>query len=202
MKKLLVVGLAAVAISAGAMADDTVKLTAPEQQSMFNGAIEKFREAFRTAPNEMAAGAQRPKRGKAICAIVGKGAVKNWVGFVEEVSSNGDGYGVLTLQTGNGIKIGTWNNSLSDAGDNTLIDPDSAVFEQAVTLSVGQAVKFSGKFVRDKVDCVRDRSLTQAGSMEEPEYVMRFTAIEAVGDPPKKEDAKSSEGSILYRLFE
>ena len=100
--------------------------------------------------------------------------VTQWVGTVSKLSSNGDGKGVMSIKVGKDIYVETWNNEVSDIGDQTLIEPGSALYRKAITLSVGQRVAFSGTFMSSDVDCVREKSLTLDGSMTEPAYTFRF----------------------------
>ena len=87
-------------------------------------------------------------RAKEICAVLKNDSpIDNWVGNIETLSSNSDGLGVLSIQIAKGISIKTWNNAVSDTLDKTLIDPDSSVFKQAVTLKIGQRVTFGGRFI-------------------------------------------------------
>lgn len=177
---------------------DSVPATA--QQEKFNNAVAEYSAAYASAANAMAAGAQQQKRAKALCSILGKSrAAKDWTGFITELSSNGDGLGVLAIETGKGVTIKTWNNALSDSGDNTLLPLDSPVMEVAMNLSVGQAVQFSGTFVRDRAQCIRESSITQDGSMRQPEFIMRFTNLKQLGDKYQSK-AKSGE-SLLHKLF-
>lgn len=186
------------AVFTPALADDaSVKI--PTDQRAFNSAVEHFREAYDKASNDLAKGAQRPKRGKAICATLRKRKAVNWTGFVTELTSNGDGYGVLTVKTGDKITVGTANNALSDIGSDTLIKPESPVLDQAAGLAVGQAVRFSGTFIADKVDCAKEMSVTLSGSMDEPAYLFRFSKVEPIGDAPVTNPAGKS---LLKRMLE
>lgn len=175
-----------------------------EQQTKFHAVITEYAKAYEAAANDMAAGAQRQRRAKAICAILGKKpSVKRWTGFITRLSSNGDGLGVLSIGSSKGITIKTWNNALSDSSDNTLISADSPVMDVAMNLAVGQAVEFSGTFVRDKADCIREGSLTQDGSMREPEFIMKFSSLKQLGDKyeGKKEAETGADKSLLQSLF-
>ncbi len=98
----------------------------------------------------MATGAARPVRARAICAAVGGHAAHGWTGSVSELSSTGDGKGVLRVDIGDGVTVGTWDNALSDLLDGTLIEPSSPVFQRAVALRVGQRVRFSGTVCRQR----------------------------------------------------
>jgi hypothetical protein len=138
------------------------------------------RDAYKTAGNDMAKGATRPDRGRKLCQMFGSGfRVKDWTGTIKTLSSNGDGKGVLSISLGNEIFVKTWNNSFSDIGSDTLLEPGSEVYSKAVALQKGQSVRFSGSFIRkvDSVDCISEGSMTMNGSMTEPEYVFRFTDL-------------------------
>jgi hypothetical protein len=132
--------------------------------------------------NDMAKGAARPARAKEICTAVRPGRVSGWIGTVETLSSNNDGKGVLSVRVGPDVHVKTWNNSLSDIGDNTLIEPGSPIFQQATALTVGQTVRFSGTFLRSDADCIREASMTLVGSISSPEFVFRFSEIEPIND--------------------
>jgi hypothetical protein len=44
-------------------------------------------------------------------------------------------------------------------------------------MTAGEAIVFSGFFLPDEEDCIKERSLTQQGSMTEPEFGFRFTRV-------------------------
>ena len=151
--------------------------TIPPDQSAMIAAAEQGRAAYASAANDMAKGAARPARAKAFCAALKSMTVKDWVGTVETLSSNGDGLGVLEVRVSPILTLKTWNNSLSDTGDRTLIQPGTPLFNTAAALKPGASVRFSGTFIRSATDCVREVSVTLRGSMEDPEVIFRFTAI-------------------------
>lgn len=158
------------------------KVDTPPQQNAFIIAVADSRKAYLSAKNEMAAGAERQKRGEAICRILKNRNITNWTGFITDLSSNSDGFGVLKIKIGENIYIGTWNNAISDSGSDTLIKSGTRVMTEASNLSKGQAVKFSGTFIRGDVDCVRESSVTISGSMKSPDFIFRFSDIERIGE--------------------
>jgi uncharacterized protein len=164
-------------------AEDTVSVASPntsEVETLLIASVEKARAAFAAGANDMAKGAARPARAKEICAILkNQRLVSDWVGKVETLSSNSDGLGVLSIQIAEGVSIKTWSNAISDVGDQTLIDPESAVFKRAIALKVGQRVIFGGQFIPSSTDCIREGSLTLAGSLTKPEFIFRFSNIAA-----------------------
>lgn len=160
-------------------------------QERFIRAVIEAREVYRKAPHDLAAGAARVIRKQQICAALGSASVRNWEGTIYDLSSNSDGKGVLTITIGPHVWIKTWNNSLSDIGDNTLLSPSSPVYAAALSLRKGQKVRFSGSFIPNDTDCVREGSLTQNGSMTDPEFIMRFTEL-GPADTPISESSRSS----------
>jgi hypothetical protein len=124
----------------------------------------------------MAKGGARAARKGAICRILPRLAVTDWVGTIYDLSSNSDGNGVVEILIGPDIYVRTSNNSFSDMGDRTLIPAGSPLFQVLAVGSKGAGVKFSGTFLRGDADCVKETSLTQEGSMTEPEFLMRFSS--------------------------
>lgn len=152
----------------------------PEDQRQFIAAIEKGRTVYANAGNEMAKGAARPLRAKDICSALPRMTVKDWVGQISSLSSNSEGKGVLSIQIAKGVEVKTWNNALSDIGDKTLIDARSPVFDKVLTLKENQRVIFSGSFIKNPTDCVRESSMTLSGSIEEPEFIFKFSDLKPV----------------------
>jgi hypothetical protein len=76
--------------------------------------------------------------------------------------------------------VKTWNNSLSDIADRTLIEPNSPVFNAMGVLRNGDWVRFSGRLIPDSTDCVREPSLTIRGTMTSPEFIFRFDDIRRI----------------------
>jgi hypothetical protein len=184
IKVAIICGVSAVIIGAisgsGGSSIDRVpagKLPIPSDQARFERAVLSARTSYNSAANELAAGGIRSSRQQAICNAVINQQASNWVGRIETLTSNGDGKGVVSLSMTQYIHVATWNNSLSDIRDNTLIDPTSSMFKQLAALKVGDLVMFSGHFSSSNTDCVGEKSLTLQGSMTSPEFTMRFTSI-------------------------
>ena len=148
-------------------------------------AVEQARQDYASGANDMQKGASRPTRARSICAAIPDRRAAQWVGNVSEISSNGEGSGVLNIVVAPNVQVKTWNNALSDSFDNTLIDPSSDLYRQALTLKVGQAVRFSGQFVSGPVDCIREASLTLYGSVSEPDFIIRFSEVSPLAQSEK-----------------
>ena len=151
-----------------------------DAQTQILQAVEKARADYAAAANDMARGGVRAVRARAVCtALKGKPDIV-WIGQITELSSNGDGYGVLTVSIGPDVTLKTWNNSFSDIGFNTLINPGNPLFEKVSKLKEGAIVKVRGKLFPYQTDCVREASITLGGSISDPEYIFKFVDVTAV----------------------
>lgn len=150
----------------------------PDAEKRLIAAVRAAADSYKGAQNDLAKGATRAVRARAICAAVRPGTVKDWVGKVATLSSNSDGKGVISVEIAPKIHVQTWNNALSDVLHETLIAGDSPVLAQAATLSKGMKVRFSGRFFASDVDCIHEQSMTLSGSMTSPDFVFRFSKIE------------------------
>jgi hypothetical protein len=154
----------------------------PLDERAFIEAVQKAAIAYRSAPNEMAAGGFRSARARAICAVLpDKMAVSNWIGKVQTLTANEDGKGVISISLADDISIGTWNNSISDFASHTLIEPATSLFTEASSREVGESVMFSADLFASGSDCIEEKSMTLNGSMTSPDFLARFTEVEALG---------------------
>lgn len=173
-------GVQKAAYSAPVPAAPSLDSLMPESQRAFLAAVRRGQDAYKAGQNEMAKGAARPARARELCAALKSSRADGWVGTVSQLSSNNEGKGVLSIRLGKDVYVKTWNNALSDTFDNTLIEPDSNLFAKATALRVKHQVVFSGTLSKNSVDCFREASVTISGSMEEPEFIMRFSQIGAI----------------------
>ena len=149
----------------------------PDDEKAVVEAIEDARRAYKVAANDLARGGTRGQRKSALChALKGK-SVDDWTGTIETLSSNSEGKGVISIRIGPDIHVATWNNALSDIMHTTLIEPGTELFSRLSSLKVGDRVKFSGLFFESNTDCVFELSMTLGGSMGDPDFIMRFTAV-------------------------
>jgi hypothetical protein len=150
----------------------------PYDQDNFIKITERARDDYRAADTEFKKGATRPARAKTLCQSKGNKDVNNWIGKVTTLTTNGDGKGVIEVRISDHVTLKTWNNSLSDIADNTLVEPGSNVFSQLGELRQGDKVKFSGRFSSSRTDCFQESSMTLHGSMSDPGFILRFRSVE------------------------
>lgn len=160
-------------------------LSIPVLRAGFVQAVVAGQQAYRATRDEFRQGATRPARKQAICAlpIARTMSAQDWVGQVSTRSTNGEGKGVLGIKLGDDLEIKTWNNSLSDIGDNTFVEPGSPLFEAIGAAQKGDWVRVSGRLIRSNTDCMRETSMSLSGSMTEPDFLFRFERMERINLP-------------------
>ena len=156
----------------------------PKDQIEFIKVIDQHVDLYYRAPNELQKSAARSARKTAISSqLGGKRSIYNWVGEIKRLgttSASPNDKAYLSIKISPDIDIKTWNNSFSDTSDNTLIAMDSVMYKKLSKLKRGQLVKFSGRFVSDSKDFIKESSLTNNGSMNSPEFILKFTDISPV----------------------
>jgi hypothetical protein len=155
----------------------------PADEQEFIRAVQSGQADFKAAPNEMAQGGARSHRRLEICRNLAHLFVSAWVGKVAKLGSTGDGKGVLEVALVPDIRVETWHIDLSDTSYRTLIEPSSSLFAAVSRMRQADQVLFSGTFFPSDLDCVEEHSVSLEGSMTDPEFVFRFTAVDIVGDP-------------------
>jgi hypothetical protein len=164
-------------VQAAAQTQAARPVNVPATQARFLEIMRSARAMYQAGANDMAKGAARPARRQALCAAFSSGRVSGWVGRVSDLSTNGEGKGVLAIGLDDKTWVKTWNNALSDLSDRTLLEPSSPVFGQSVALRKAQRVTFSGELLRSETDCFRESSVTLHGSLTEPEFIFRFSDV-------------------------
>ena len=103
---------------------------------------------------------------------------KNWEGKIEEIDSVGDEYAYVSISVCKNVTIKTWNNEFSDMMNKTLIHIDSEIYEILLDLEKGNSVITSGSFTESDSDYFQEGSITNSGSLSEPEYLVHFSKIQ------------------------
>jgi len=151
----------------------------PAKQQAFTTAVESYFSPYRSAPNELKKSTLRTQRSGAIKKALGNSkAVSGWVGTLKKMSTNSEGKAFIEIKLdGSDVMVQCWNNGLSDIMDKTLIEQGSKMFTAIADLSKGDKVVFSGTFVKGDKDWVGEQSMTESGSMTDPEFTFRFSSV-------------------------
>lgn len=154
-------------------------LNIPETQKAFIQAVTSVIKEYKSAPNELKKSAVRRKRSKAIRqALNGSYAIVNWVGTLKDMGTTSEGNAYLSVQIeGCRFRLQTWNNEFSDLAGNTLIPGSSKLYDMVAELSKRDKVVFSGSFVSGDSDFVGEQSMTEDGSMTDPEFTVVFKKV-------------------------
>jgi hypothetical protein len=178
---LVIIVVVAFVFMAGSIASNASKEDAkrgiPPEEARLCGAVDRGASAFQAAEhNEIREDASKEERRPQLENLI----VKDWVGTLSDISttaSSGNAYISIALPCDVTTHVKTWNNSLSDLGDKTMIAKGSALYSRLATLHQGQQVRFSADLVRDRTGGPREASMTVSGSMTDPEFIARFTSI-------------------------
>jgi zinc-ribbon domain len=155
----------------------------PPLQKTFTSMIESFIPRYNGAATEIRKTNVRFERKDAIVryfAGLGNLRFQGWLGEVHDLRTESDGKASLTIKLkGSETVIGTWNNSFSDSFSDTMISRTNSLYPSLMEIRNGDEVTVSGTFVVEGSgqDYVREMSLTEAGSMTSPEFVVRFSQI-------------------------
>lgn len=150
----------------------------PSPEASFVRIVSGAQDEARGTQNDMQKGGVKSSRDRAICAAMPSLQVRDWVGTVKTIDSNSDGKGVLGVSLAPDVVVTTWNNSLSDFEDHTLIEPGTSVFQSASAMKPGQLVTFSGRFFPGTDgDCIQESSLTLNGKVASPDFIFLFSDV-------------------------
>jgi len=153
----------------------------PADEDKFCQAVGQAAGAYgsmeRGGANQLKLSKLRTERGAAL-RQASDGNVSAWVGTLQHLSTTGEGKAVLGIKLPCGAEVKTWNNAFSDITDGTLIPQTSALYEALSNLNKGDRVRFSGELFADRQNGYKESSLTEAGSMRDPEFIMKFASVE------------------------
>lgn len=107
--------------------------------------------------------------------LAGGTSASAWSGTIKTVGANGEGKAYVEIEFGDHVAVQTWNNAVSDIYDDTLIPDSSPIYDALLGLTPGDAVTFSGEFLRD----FEATNVTEVFGIEDPQFLMKFTEIAA-----------------------
>ena len=151
----------------------------PAKEKSFVGVIEKYKDIYDAAKNDLQRGNERLNRDEALCSVNGGSKVTSWTGVLEDVGATSEGLAYLKVAIGDGVTLETWNNELSDFMDDTLIQRNSELYDTILNLESGQQVIFSGSFIPGDGACLDTKNFSEFFAIESPEFLFKFTGIRA-----------------------
>lgn len=145
-------------------------------------AARAYEAAKSSGANEIALSQARERRRSAFEASdrTASGSVSDWIGTVEQVKTSMDGAASVEVRIpcDMTVTLKTANNMVSDAlMGGTMVKPETQLYAALAKLKSGERVRFSGSLILDKTDHFQEMSVTEAGSMSEPEFLFRFSEM-------------------------
>jgi hypothetical protein len=147
----------------------------PPDELVFARIISHWREAYSEARNDFQREPMRAARGSELCQKVNP-TVNQWSGTVHKIFATSDNEAYIQIRISTHARLGP-----------ELISRDVRLFQSVKNLGDGDRVVVSGRFIRvvdnpkyaNKADCFRESSLTEGGSLDDPEYDFLFSEIRA-----------------------
>lgn len=155
-------------------------LAFPQMQQNFLNVINDYKKMYEDAPNELKKSALRTERGIKLKEILNNSRkFDSWFGTVTEMRTTSKGNAHFAIEIdGTSISMGTMNSELSDLMDKSLITQNNPLFNVISELKEGDKVLISGEFLdSSKKDFVLEASLTEEGSMKNPDFLVKFTNV-------------------------
>ncbi len=154
----------------------------PNNQKVFVKIVSSFIKKYNQSTNELQKSSVKRKRSNKLKEFFkDEVSISNWVGRVSRLRTTSSGNAELKIKlSGNQrISIGTTNNEFTDAlQETTLIPIGSKLFDKVSGFSTGDKIRFSGNFiVSDEGSYINEQSITESGSMRNPEFLFHFSEI-------------------------
>ncbi|WP_445157410.1 hypothetical protein [Halomonas sp. E14] len=149
----------------------------PEGQAGFIRVMEQaaadYEEALRQGANDLRLSRIDRQRRDESRQYTDQGHVTDWVGVLDHMGTNREGKAYVQIWTGDMVSFKTWNNALSDIQAGSLIPQDSPIYDALMDLPLDTPVRFSGRIVDEA-------SVTEHGSVTQPEFIVVFSSIEPI----------------------
>lgn len=175
MIRFLLLVLLSIAVTGSRAEQKTIEY--PEFQRRFMAIIYDYSVKYPKLENELQKSSLMTERFEQFQRLKGDPKkIKDWVGVLASMGTSSDGKAyVVILLSPKLLTVSTWNNSLSDYQDRSLIPQSSPIYGKLSLMKVGNVVKFSGRLKRLK-------NLTEEGKMVTPDFLFIFSDIEKIGE--------------------
>jgi hypothetical protein len=160
--------------------EQTQVIGTPDQVA-FHKNLTDFASKYIDADNEMKKSKVYREMGSFMKGYLSGRTFSNWEGKLTKIgTTEGGKKAYITIESNfsdKEIAYKTWNNELSDLGTNSMLNLSSAVYKQVENLSEGDIVVFSGSFIYDDKKTFAESSLTEIGTVTDPEFIIKFSSI-------------------------
>lgn len=203
----------AVAVLAGCSDDHTTSVRYPESERAFHALNQQCQQAYAVGQNEIQKSLAFNRCNKSRSQFAKDNRVQNWVGNITDISTDqgADVVSVSISSRSDGVDLafGTVSNRVSDYATNSLITQSNPLFNVLANMKIGDTVLFDAEFLShpESERGIWESSLTEKGSIEDPEFNVRFTkiqpytqqaveALSAVATPPEPRVATKPEATL------
>ena len=153
----------------------------PAEEGAFCTIVRDFAQQYQslsaTPGNESQLAELRSERAEALRQALGTTRVSNWTATLTRPRTTGDGHAVVEVKLPCGVTLKTWNSLNSDVGSDTLIAHGSPLFVEIGKFHEEQQVVIDGQLFQGAPDGFTELSLSEKGSMLNPEFLFRFANI-------------------------
>jgi hypothetical protein len=156
----------------------TSNISIPADEIGFIKVIEDAYSQYKSAGNDLEKSSIRTSRGKSIEAVLsGDYSIVGWLGQIESMKTNREGDANISV----GLLKSTATLESSSWDDKTLIKHNSRLYNTIAKMSEGDTVVFAGIFLpSDKFSFVKEKSISEYGSMSSPEFSFQFISIDKI----------------------
>jgi hypothetical protein len=156
----------------------------PPDERLFLKISNDYSAKFLDETRSLAMVPLRAERAKALCAAFPSGAVRNWVGRIDDISSTTNGLAIVKLYLGTGGFVENWNTETNAIEDRLPIPIDSVMHQRLLEMKNADLVRFDGTIMLHRHDCLRDMTSDKADSgdsiydvMSHPRLIIQFSDI-------------------------
>src|ERR1700733_7522511 len=167
------VPLASPTVPVEQVAEANPKDQPPKSEAAYIAAWQAAQEPYKNADTQLKAAAVFNRMLDDMRKAVPDNHVANWVGTIDGVGANSDGDAWIVIAIAPGLTVQTWNNSLLDIRQHTLIRRDSPLYNALKDFKSGQKVAFTATLIG--LGDVKEKD-----KVTEPDMIASFTAVEAV----------------------
>lgn len=194
-------GLLSVVI-AGCSDGRTLSIEYPENQRAFHALNQQCKQAYAAGENEIQKSLVFNQCNRQRDDFANSENVSGWVGRLTDISTDqGADVVSVTIQStinGSDVAYSTVSNRISDFATDSLITPSNPLFNVLAQMKEGDWVTFDASFLAhpEGERGIWEGSLTEQGSMDEPEFNVRFSSIRPYASAASPANSEAVDDSV------
>lgn len=183
------IAVAVAAVVSGCSGSDRADLAYPTSQQEFSSLNSKCKEKYAEGLNDIQRSLAFNQCNKDRLQFSKERKISAWVGEITDISTD-QGADVVSVEImatidGFDMSFGTVTNRVSDYATDSMITPKNPLFNVLAQMKEGDMVSFDASFLPHPESSrgLWESSLTEQGSMDEPEFSIRFVHIRPYETP-------------------